>query len=169
MSIGNPQDYLLTLNINKEGEVKNALPGVHVTPCYLNPEAGVWVIYARFDADTLLPRHYHTGVVHFYTIAGSWNYLEYPDDVQTTGSYLFEPGGSTHTFSSKEGTEGFMVVEGANINFNEDGSLMFIMDASWIEQALHAVAKQTGQTVPRYIKPNANNDFSDKATNNPNV
>ncbi|AMN49246.1 hypothetical protein [Psychrobacter sp. P2G3] len=59
--------------------------------------------------------------------------------------------------------------EGANINFNEDGSLMFIMDSGWIEQTLHAVAKATGQKMPRYIKPNANNDFSEKASNNPTV
>lgn len=168
-NVGHAQDYLLTLNIHKEGEIKNALPGVHVTPCYLNPEAGVWVIYARFDAGTLLPRHYHTGAVHFYTTEGAWEYIEYPDDIQTKGSYLFEPGGSTHTFSSAEGAEGFMVIEGANVNFNEDGSLMFIMDAGWIEQTLHAVAKATGQKMPRYIKPNANNDFVDKATNNPDV
>ena len=30
-------------------------------------------------------------------------YLEYPDDVQTAGSYLFEPAGSTHTLRSDEG------------------------------------------------------------------
>ena len=169
MSIGTPQDYLLTLNMKKEGEIKNALPGVHITPFYLNPETGVWVIYARFEPSTQLPEHFHTGIVHFYTTAGSWKYLEYPDDVQTAGSYLFEPAGSTHTLRSDEGAEGFIMVEGANVNFNEDGSLMFIMDAGWIEQMLHTVAKETGQKMPRYIKPNANNDFSNKATNNPTV
>jgi 2,4'-dihydroxyacetophenone dioxygenase len=155
------QDYLLTVNRNKEGEVKNALPGVHVTPCFLDIDNGVWVLYARFDAGTLLPRHYHTGVVHFLTTKGSWNYVEYPDDVQTEGSYLYEPGGSIHTFESKEGTEGFMVVHGANVNLNDDDSLMFIMDAGWIEQTLRAVAQQTGQKLPRYIKPKASADFND--------
>ncbi len=58
------QDRLLTINI-KDGEIKNALPGVHVTPCFLDPDNGVWVIHARFEPGTILPRHFHTGVVHF--------------------------------------------------------------------------------------------------------
>lgn len=161
------QDYLLTINTKRDGEVKNALPGVHVSPCFLDPDNGVWVLYARFDAGTLLPRHFHTGTVHFYTTAGAWNYVEYPNDVQTAGSYLFEPAGSIHTFYSKEGTEGFMVINGANINLNDDDSLMFIMDSGWIEKTLHAVAKQTGQKLPRYIKPGQIADFSEKALNNP--
>ena len=33
------QDRLLTMNI-KDGEIKNALPGVHVTPCFLDPDNG---------------------------------------------------------------------------------------------------------------------------------
>lgn len=151
----NHQDRLLTINIQRDGEVLNALPGVHVSPCYLDPDNGVWVIYARFEPGTLLPRHFHTGVVHFFTTKGSWNYIESPEDVQTAGSYLFEPAGSIHTFSSTEGAEGFMVIEGANVNLNEDDSLMFIMDAGWIEKTLHAVAKETGQKLPTYFKPGA--------------
>jgi 2,4'-dihydroxyacetophenone dioxygenase len=143
------QDYLLTVNRHKEGEVINALPGVHVTPMFLDPENGVWVIYARFDAGTRLPKHYHSGVVHFYTTKGSWAYVEHPDAVQTEGSYLFEPAGSIHTFESKEGTD-------------DDDTLMFIMDAGWIEQTLNAVAKAEGKKAPRYIKPGAGADFSIK-------
>lgn len=156
------QNALLTINTKREGEILNALPGVHVSPCYLDPDNGVWVIYARFDAGTLLPRHFHTGVVHFFTTAGAWNYVEHPADVQTAGSYLFEPAGSIHTFSSEEGTEGLMVVEGANVNLNEDDSLMFIMDAGWIERTIHTVAQQTNQKLPRYIKPGSEVSFSHK-------
>lgn len=149
----NEQDRLLTINHRRDGEVKNALPGVHVTPMFLDRNKGVWVIYARFEPGTRLPRHYHSGVVHFYTTAGSWGYIEHPEDLQTAGSYLYEPAGSIHTFESKEGAEGFMVIEGANVNLNEDGSLMFIMDAGWIEQTLTAVAAATGQKLPAYIRP----------------
>jgi 2,4'-dihydroxyacetophenone dioxygenase len=156
------QDYLLTVNRHKEGEVINALPGVHVSPMFLDPGNGVWVVYARFDAGTRLPKHYHSGVVHFYTTKGSWAYVEHPDAVQTEGSYLFEPAGSIHTFESKEGAEGFMVVQGANINLNDDDTLMFIMDAGWIDQTLNAVAKAAGKKAPRYIKPAAGADFSIK-------
>ncbi|WP_095011515.1 2,4'-dihydroxyacetophenone dioxygenase family protein [Tsuneonella mangrovi] len=158
----NSQDRLLTLNRNSAGEVKDVLPGVHVTPCFLDAENGVWVLYARFDAGTILPKHFHTGSVHFYTTAGSWAYVEYPEDVQTAGSYLFEPGGSIHTFQSKDGAEGFMVVNGANINFADDGSFMNIMDAGWIEETILSVAKQTGQKVPRYICPGGSAKFAEQ-------
>ena len=47
------QDRLLTINI-KDGEIKNALPGVHVTPCFLDPDNGKWIIYARFDAGVVM-------------------------------------------------------------------------------------------------------------------
>lgn len=156
LDLTSTQDRLLTLNI-KDGEVLNTLPGVHVTPMYLDREKGIWVLYARFEPGTRLPRHYHSGVVHFFTTKGSWAYVEHPEDVQTEGSYLFEPAGSHHTFELKEGTEGFMLVEGANVNLNEDGSLMFIMDAGGIEDAVKQVAQETGQTVPRYIRPGAVN------------
>lgn len=154
------QSHLLSINRHQTGEVKNALPGVHVTPCFLDPQNGVWVIYARFDAGTLLPKHFHTGTVHLYTTAGSWAYVEHPDDVQTAGSYLYEPGGASHTFQSKEGAEAFMAVYGANINFHEDGSFMNIMDAGWIEQLLIQVSQATGQKLPRYIRPGSGADFN---------
>ena len=156
------QDYLLTINRHKTGEVTNALPGVHVTPCFLDSEHGIWVIYARFDPGTVLPKHFHTGTVHFYTTAGSWHYVEYPDDVQTEGSYLFEPAGSIHTLRTDEGAEGFIMVNGANVNFNPDDTFMNIMDAGWIEMVLGEVAKAGGTSVPRYIRPRQGADFSDR-------
>ncbi|MHA7858762.1 MAG: 2,4'-dihydroxyacetophenone dioxygenase family protein [Henriciella sp.] len=157
----NHQPYLLTLNRHEGAEIKDALPGVHVTPCFIDVENGLWVLYSRFEPGTILPTHYHTGTVHFYTTKGAWAYVEHPEDVQTEGSYLYEPGGSIHTFESKDGAEGFMVVNGANINFDADGQFMNIMDAAWIEQVLIEVAKQTGQKLPRYIKPQATADFSE--------
>jgi 2,4'-dihydroxyacetophenone dioxygenase len=128
-AIINEQDRLLTVNI-EDGEIKNALPGVNVTPLFLDTNKGVSVLHARFDPNTRLPRHYHSGTVHLYTTAGTWAYVEHPEDLQTAGSYLYEPAGSIHTFETKEGAEGFVIVEGANVNLNDDGSLMFIMDAA---------------------------------------
>lgn len=156
------QDFLLTLNTNEENLIKDALPGVDVYPLFLDPENGTWVIRAIFKAGVTLPKHFHTGVVHFYTLSGRWNYLEYPDQPQTAGSYLYEPGGSIHTFHCPEesgGADGFMVISGANINFDADGNFMNIMDAGWIEQMIIAAAKAQGVT-PRYIKPGAMAGFS---------
>lgn len=158
----NHQDFLLTLNTNEENLVQDALPGVDVYPLFLDPENGVWVIRAKFQPGVTLPKHFHTGVVHFYTLAGRWNYLEYPDQPQTAGSYLYEPGGSIHTFhcpADSGGADGFMVIEGANINFDNDGNFINIMDAGWIEQMILQVAKAKGIST-RYIKPGGLAGFS---------
>ena len=94
-----------------------------------------------------------------------WHYVEYPNDKQTAGSYLYEPGGSIHTFyvpeDSTEGAEGFMVVQGANINFSENDEFTYVQDAGWIEQTLIGLCQLTGKTMPRYIKPKRGADFSD--------
>ncbi len=150
------QDFLLTLNTNEQPVVKDALPGVDVWPLFLDSERGIWVIRARFAPGTTLPKHFHTGTVHFYTLSGMWHYLEYPEQKQTAGSYLYEPGGSIHTFhcpEDSEGADGFMVVEGANINFDAEGNFVNIMDAGWIEEAVVAAARAKGLGTPRYIKP----------------
>jgi hypothetical protein len=55
-----------------------------------------------------------------------------------------------------------MVVSGANVNFDADGKFLNIMDAGWIEQAIHSAAKAAGQAVPRYIRPKQAADFTDK-------
>ncbi len=158
------QDFLLTLNTNEESLIKDALPGVDVYPLFLDPENGTWVIRAKFKPGITLPKHFHTGVVHFYTLSGMWHYLEYPEQPQTAGSYLYEPGGSIHTFHCPEesgGADGFMVISGANINFDDEGNFVNIMDAGWIEQVVIATAKAQGFTA-RYIKPGAIAGLSDE-------
>ena len=159
----NHQDFLLTLDTERLPLIRDALPGVHIWPLFLDAENGVWVIRAKFEPGITLPKHFHTGTVHFYTLAGSWNYLEYPDQPQTAGSYLYEPGGSIHTFHTPEGGEGadgFMVIEGANVNFDEDGNFVNIMDAGWIEMMVIEAAKAQGLGVPTYIRPGGDARYS---------
>lgn len=162
----NHQDYLLTLNINDEEGVMHPTDGYTIQPLFLDPENGTWVLYAKFPPGTLLPQHFHTGTVHFFTTKGEWNYVEYPEDKQTAGSYLYEPGGSIHQFmvpeDAKEPAEGFMVVSGANINFTKEGEFVDISDAGSIEQAILGVSAAMGKTPPRYIKPKQAADFSNK-------
>lgn len=157
------QDRLLTVNIEDGVEVPGAAPGSSIIPLFLDRENGVWVLYGKFAPGTRLPTHFHTGVVHFYTTKGQWNYLEYPDDVQKAGSYLYEPGGSVHTFSVPEDAtqpaEGFMVVFGANINFIV-GQFANIRDAGAIEDSILDAAKKAGMPVPRYIRPKGGAEFT---------
>ncbi len=166
MALPNPihhQDLLLTLNTSELPVIKDALPGVDIWPLFLDSENGTWVIRAKFQPNVILPKHFHTGTVHFYTTAGSWWYVEYPDQPQTAGSYLYEPGGSVHTFQSgEEGTDGFMVISGCNVNFDDDGNFINIMDAGWIEMMVLEAAKTQGMGVPKYIKPKAEAGYSDE-------
>ena len=55
--------------------------------------------------------------------------------MQTAGSYLYEPGGSVHTFvcpdTNTEDSVLLVRVEGANINFGNDGQNHSILDAAF--------------------------------------
>jgi len=157
------QDRLLTININESLRLPTEVPGVTITPLFLDREHGIWVLYGRFEPGTILPTHFHTGTVHFYTTRGMWRYAEYPDDPQTAGSYLYEPGGSIHTFTvpadATEAAEGFMVVYGANINF-VNGQYHDIMDAGAIEGAILSAVQMGVIPMPRYIRPKGGAGFS---------
>ena len=152
----NRQDALLTINTNMQPPLNEAIPGLSINPLFLDGENGLWVLRVKFAPGTTLPMHFHTGTVHFYTLAGCWHYLEYPEQKQTAGSYLYEPRCSIHTFHCPEdggGADGFMVVAGANINFDDGGNFLNIMDAAWIEKTLHDASAAQGIKPPRYIKP----------------
>src|SRR6266508_1204952 len=129
-----PQGELLTVNIDQIPMFKDLVaPGIHIQPLRLDLERGEWVFLATLAPGCELPLHYHTGPAQVWTIQGRWEYREYPGQPQTAGSYLYEPGGSTHTFfcpeDNTEDTVGLAWVEGAAINFNEDGTFHSIIDA----------------------------------------
>jgi 2,4'-dihydroxyacetophenone dioxygenase len=79
----------------------------------------------------------------------------YPDDPQVAGSYLYEPGGSMHTFTvpvdATEDAEGFFVINGANLNF-VDGLFQNVTDAGSLEEMLRALATATNSQL-RFIGP----------------
>ena len=142
------QDRLLTVNVNEVGCLPTEMPGVTITPLFLDRENGVWVLYGKFEPGTVLPTHFHTGTVHFYTTKGAWNYLEYPQDPQTAGSYLYEPGGSIHTFSVPADAKGL------------NGEYHSIMDAGAIEAAVLGAVKAGAIPMPKYIRPKGGAEFS---------
>lgn len=153
------QDRLRTVNIHAQPSVREPVAGYQIHPLFLDQENGVWVLYAKFPPGTLLPRHFHTGTVHFFTTKGTWHYVEHPEDPQTAGSYLYEPAGSVHQFcvpeDAQEDAEGFMVVSGANINFDDRDQMVDTTDAGSLITAIQAVCAASGQAVPRYITPAA--------------
>lgn len=158
---------LLTLNTNDLPMYTDVLPGVDVQPLMLDTNRGVWVLRALFHPGVVLPTHFHTGPVHFWTLKGKWNYLEYPDQPQTAGSYLYEPGSSVHTFSTPadntEVTEGIMYVEGSNVNFDpKTGEYVGMLDANSITLIIDHLIKERGLKPARYIRGNQA-DFSTSA------
>ncbi|AYC31610.1 2,4'-dihydroxyacetophenone dioxygenase [Pseudomonas cavernae] len=152
---------LLTLNTKELPIYEDAMapyfPGVDLQPLYLDPSLGVWVLRVIFHPGVTLPCHYHTGTVHLFTMSGKWNYVEYPDQPQTAGSYLFEPGGSIHTFmtpaDNTEPTDTFMVVYGANVNFDAQGNYLGMMDANDIMLAIENLVQARGLEPAKYIRP----------------
>ncbi len=98
-----PQDDLLTVNVADIPLLKDAFgAGIHFQPLHLDPDHGKMVIMATMAPGCVLPVHYHTSTAEVYTLQGRWEYREYPDQPQTAGSYLYEPGGSVHTFFCPE-------------------------------------------------------------------
>ena len=95
----------------------------------IKTERGEYVILARMAPGVGLQLHYHTGPAQVYTFQGCWFYREYPDQPQTAGSYLYEPGGSVHTFFTPEDN-------------TEDTVALIIVDA-----ALHVLEHRDGVAV----------------------
>ena len=84
-----------------------------------------------------------------FTQSGSWKYEEY-DEVNTAGSYLFEPAGSIHTLvvpeTNTEVTDVWFAIYGANLNLAEDGSVDLVIDAQMVYEFYVALCEAAGVT-----------------------
>jgi hypothetical protein len=117
-------------------------------------DAGLWVIRTRFQPGYLVQTHKHTGEVFAFTLSGSWKYVEYPE-VNTAGSYLYEPAGSVHTLTvpaeNTEPTDVWFAIYGANLNLDPDGNITSIVDAGGIRDAYFALCEMQGFDRPDVI------------------
>ena len=152
-----PQDELLTLNVKDIPVMRDALgPGIHFQPLLLDPELGLAVNIAIFAPGSTVPTHLHTGAVHGYTLQGKWYYKEYPDQLQTPGSYLYEPASSIHTFvvpeDNPEDTIVLFIVYGANISFDSEGKFHSVLDAITIMNLVKMCSAKQGIETVRYLK-----------------
>jgi 2,4'-dihydroxyacetophenone dioxygenase len=151
-----PQGDLLTVAEATLPWIENALgDGIHFKPLRVDLERNEWVVLATFQPGAEIQLHYHTGPAEVYTLQGRWLYREHPDQPQTPGCYLYEPGGSVHTFFAPvENTEDTIMlvrVAGANVNFNEDGTFHSILDALAIRHLTDVLCAEQGLGEPRYI------------------
>ncbi len=128
--------------------------GTHIQLLQVDIEGGLWVLRTRFDAGVTIPRHKHTGEVFAFTIAGQWKYLEYPE-VNTAGSYLFEPAGSIHTLTVpadvEEQTDVWFAIRGANLNLDDDGNVTTVIDAGLMADFYVAMCEEMGHGRPAVI------------------
>jgi quercetin dioxygenase-like cupin family protein len=155
-----PQGELLSVNIDQIPLFKDLVaPGIHVQPLRIDQERGEWVFLATLAPGCELPLHYHTGPAQVWTIQGRWEYREYPRQPQIAGSYLFEPGGSTHTFfcpeDNTEDTIALAWIEGAQVSFNEDGTFHSVMDAVALNYLVETAAAAQGTGPVPYMRPGA--------------
>jgi 2,4'-dihydroxyacetophenone dioxygenase len=98
----------------------------------VDQQQGIWIVRNRFRPRTETIRHKHTGPVHAFTDSGCWKYAEYPE-VNSAGSYLFEPAGSVHTLvvpaDNTEDTMATFVIHGADIDVDESDSVVSVYEA----------------------------------------
>lgn len=130
------------------------MEGLDVQLLQINIETGLWVVRARFAPGLTLPRHKHTGEVFALTFSGSWKYLEYPE-INTAGSYLFEPAGSIHTLhapaTNTEITEAWFAIRGANLNLDASGEVESVWDARFICDTYFSLCEAQGLARPKVI------------------
>lgn len=127
------------------------IDGVDMQLLHADVKNGIWVVRIRFQPGVTIPTHKHTGEVFAVTFSGSWRYLEYPD-VNTAGSYLYEPAGSVHTLhvpaSNQEVTEAWFAIRGANLNLHENGEVMSVWDAGYIRGEYLRLCREAGYADP---------------------
>ena len=115
---------------------------------------GLWVVRNRFRPGVVIQTHKHTGPVYAFTLSGSWKYAEYPE-VNRAGSFLFEPGGSTHTLvvpeDNTEDTDVWFAVWGANLNLDADGNVETVYDAQFILDGYLALCEAAGLPRPNVL------------------
>ena len=112
---------------------------------------GLWVVRTRFKPDYKVDTHYHTGTVMAITLEGSWYYAEYPETLNTKGSYLFEPAHSVHTLIVSEEADVFFAINGANINMDKDGNILSVVDASFILNSYRMLCSMQGLSTEKLI------------------
>ncbi len=117
-------------------------------------EGALWVVRVRAQPGVTIQRHKHTGEVFAYTIAGAWKYLEYPE-VNTAGSYLYEPAGSVHTLHILKSNTGitdiWFAIRGANLNLDDKGNVEAVLDAGAVLEMYLARCREEGHNPPDVI------------------
>lgn len=117
----------------------------------VKPSEGVWVGEFIFAAAYTALTHKHLGPVWGFTHSGAWKYKEY-DYVNRAGSFLYEPGGSIHTFECLEdNTRASFVVGGPQHDVNPDGTSGAISEPGGILHLYYSLCEAEGLPKPKVL------------------
>jgi 2,4'-dihydroxyacetophenone dioxygenase len=97
---------------------------ISTRPVWISPQQNMWAVILRKVGAGLVSRHYHPHQIFAYTISGRWGYLEH-DWIATTGDFVYEPPGCSHTlvtYDCDEPTRVFFVVTGPHMWLDENGT-----------------------------------------------
>jgi quercetin dioxygenase-like cupin family protein len=123
--------------------------GFELQLLHVDLKQGLWVIRARWAPGAAIARHYHAGPVLAVTLQGQWFYRESPDQVNSAGSYLFEPAGSIHTLTVPADQSGptvvWFAITGPNLNLSDTDQVVSIVDAASILGLYRAGCTAMGQ------------------------
>jgi 2,4'-dihydroxyacetophenone dioxygenase len=129
--------------------------GIELQLLQVDLAQGVWIVRNKFAPGVTIQTHKHTGHVYAFTQSGSWHYLESPEAVNTAGSYLYEPAGSTHTLHVPDTNTGptdvWFTIYGANLNLDEAGNVETVLDAPTILQFYRLLCAQAGVADPPVV------------------
>ena len=111
-----------------------------------------YTLMNRSRPGTVLPKHYHHGEVHAWTIEGTWGYLEY-DWSATAGDYIYEPAGSIHTLAVPEDSAvpavvQFVIEKGLDF-LDDDGNAFHVENAETITQLYVDTPRRRRHRAPR--------------------
>ncbi|MCX7676701.1 MAG: 2,4'-dihydroxyacetophenone dioxygenase family protein [Alteraurantiacibacter sp.] len=129
-------------------------PAIRLKLLMADVEGARFAVRMGFAPGTQVFPHKHTGEVHAFTLAGRWNYLEYPGSPDNVaGSYLYEPPGSTHTLKvaddAGEETDVVFVIYGALLHLDDRGNPVAITDAASVIEEYGRRLRAQGVEVPR--------------------
>lgn len=132
----------------KDGSLKFQLLQVGI-------DTGMWVTCTLMAPGTTTQKYKNTGQIFAFTSSGSWHYIEYPDDINCKGSYLYEPAGSVHTLhvpsSNSEDTEVNFIMNGANLNLDADNNVESVLDAATILEVYRSLCQAQHKDLSRTI------------------
>jgi quercetin dioxygenase-like cupin family protein len=115
----------------------------------------LWIVRSIFKPGFCIDTHYHTGPVFAVTQQGEWFYKEYPEKVNKSGSYLYEPAHSLHTLTvAEDATEDAIVwfaIFGSNVNVDDKGNVISILDSKTILKAYRALCELAEVSCERVI------------------